>query len=157
MASAAAAVAALLVASILPLDVVLYNHSPSIPTGFYLRQSAPIGVGAIVTVRAIDVAPAEARAQRFTEDGDRFIKRIAGVAGDEVCAEGGTLRINHGPVVRRKRRDTTGRLLKAWSGCQVLAEHEVLLLGDTEDSFDGRYWGPTERQTIEGVWVPLTF
>ena len=106
---------------------------------------------------AIDVAPAEARARRFTDDGDRFIKRIAGVAGDEVCAEGGTLRIKDGLVVRRKSRDATGRDVKTWSGCKVLAANEVLLLGDTDDSFDGRYWGPTERQTIEGVWVQLSF
>lgn len=157
IASAAVAIGALVSALARPLDVLLYNHSPSIPTGFYLRQSAPIGLGAVVTVRALDVAPAEARARRFTGEGDRFIKRIAAVAGDEVCAKGESLRINNSPALRRKSHDAAGRVLKAWTGCRVLAAHEVLLLGDTEDSFDGRYWGPTERHNIEGTWVPLSF
>ncbi len=151
------AVVALVVALVLPLNVVLYNHSPSIPTGFYLRQSAPIGHGAIVTVRAIDVAPDEARARHFTTNGDRFIKRVAAAAGDDVCAHGETMRVNGRLAVHRKLLDATGRVLASWSGCQVLEADDFLLLGDTEDSFDGRYWGPTRRDKIEGVWVPLRF
>jgi type IV secretory pathway protease TraF len=38
LASAVVAVASLVAASALPLDVVLYNHSPSIPTGLYLQK-----------------------------------------------------------------------------------------------------------------------
>lgn len=157
VASAALAILALGVASILPLDVVLYNHSPSIPTGFYLRQSSPAAPGAIVTVRAIDVAPAEARARHFANRGDRFIKRVAAVVGDEVCIQGETVRVRQTFTVRRRPVDSAGTRLSAWSGCRTLANNEVLLLGDTEDSFDGRYWGPTKRDKIEGVWVPLRF
>jgi type IV secretory pathway protease TraF len=36
-----------------------------------------------------------------------------------------------------------------------LAANEVLLLGDTADSFDGRYWGPVSVDLIEGVWRKL--
>lgn len=136
-------------------DIVLYNHSPSIPAGFYVRSRAPIARGAIVTVRARDVAPALAAARRFTDAGDRFIKRVAAVHGDVVCAEGETLRINGAEVARRLQRDSEGHALPSWSGCRALAMGEVLLLGDTPDSFDGRYWGPVSLQTIEGVWRPL--
>lgn len=138
-------------------DLLLYNHSPSIPTGLYLRRQGPVQPGAIVTVRAIDVAPEAAASRHFTDPGDRFIKRVAASAGDEVCAQGDTLSVNQRRVVRRKTRDAAGDVLPAWSGCRVLAGEELLLLGDTEDSFDGRYWGPTARGKIEGVWVPLSF
>jgi type IV secretory pathway protease TraF len=45
--------------------------------------------------------------------------------------------------------------LPAWSGCVTLDRDHVLLLGDTPDSFDGRYWGPTPIERIEGVWRPM--
>lgn len=136
-------------------DIVLYNPSPSVPAGFYLRGSAEIARGAFVTVRAIDAAPAEAAARAFTDAGDRFIKRVAAIAGDEVCAGGAEVSINGVVAARRHERDGAGRALPTWSGCRVLAGDEILLLGDTPDSFDGRYWGPISRRRIEGVWRPL--
>jgi type IV secretory pathway protease TraF len=42
-------------------DVVLYNDSPSMPVGFYLRTHDPIRSGSIVTLRAHRVADAYAR------------------------------------------------------------------------------------------------
>ncbi|KAF0182487.1 MAG: peptidase S26 conserved region [Alphaproteobacteria bacterium] len=142
-------------------DWLLYNHSPSIPQGFYHRADAsfrtPLARGALVTVRAVDVAFAYAKARHFTDPGDRFIKRVAAAAGDEVCAQGETVRVNRSLSLRRRHSDASGRTLPWWTGCRVLAGDELLLLGDTDDSFDGRYWGPTRRESIEGVWLPLTF
>ena len=48
-----------------------------------------------------------------------------------------------------------GRALPSWSGCATLSGDQILLQGDTADSFDGRYWGPISRRLIEGVWRPL--
>jgi conjugative transfer signal peptidase TraF len=151
------AIGALGLASLFSHDFLLYNHSTSIPRGIYLRVDAPIGAGSIVTVRAIDVAPAYARRQHFTDAGDRFIKRVAAANGDEVCASGPVLQIHGRVVARRSERDSEGRALPTWSGCRVLSEDEVFLLGDTDDSFDGRYWGPISRDQIEGVWRFVSF
>lgn len=136
-------------------DFILYNHSPSIPAGLYVRTGGTISRGAIVTVRARDVAPDFAAARQFTHAGDRFIKRVVAADGDLVCSEEQSLRINGTDVAQRIARDRGGRLLPTWSGCRTLARDEVLLLGDTPDSFDGRYWGPVSLQAIEGVWRPL--
>ena len=136
-------------------DLVLYNATPSMPTGLYQRAKQTIAVGAIVTVRAVDVAPDYAAARSFTKPGNRFLKRIAATTGDVVCAYGPNVWINGEALSERQSYDSSGRTLPTWSGCLTLSRAEVLLLGETPDSFDGRYWGPTPVSRIEGVWRRL--
>lgn len=138
-----------------PKDALLYNPSASIPAGFYQRTEASIVRGAIVTVRAADVAPDYAALRAFTDTGDRFIKRVVGVGDDRACAEGDEVSLNDALIARRRSHDSAQRKLPSWEGCRVLEPDEVLLMGDTDDSFDGRYWGVTSTALIEGVWRPL--
>lgn len=136
-------------------DVVLHNHSPSMPVGFYLRTSDPVAHGTIVTVRAADAAEDYSKLRAFAGERDRFIKRVAGIAGDIACGDGNVVTLNGAVVARRAERDSAGRALPMWNGCRRLAEDEVLLLGESEDSFDGRYFGVVHRSLVEGVWRPL--
>ncbi|MEJ0022852.1 MAG: S26 family signal peptidase [Alphaproteobacteria bacterium] len=136
-------------------DQVIYNHSPSLPRGFYVRTSEAVTMGSIVTVRAVDVTPAYASLRHFTGARDRFLKRVAAAQGDRVCAIADSIEINGNKVGRRVPRDRQRRALPHWSGCFTLTTHQVFLMGDTSDSFDGRYWGVTDLRVIEGVWRPL--
>ena len=136
-------------------DQALYNHSPSLPRGLYLRTHAAPTRGAFVTVRAVDVAPAYAALRDFAGPHDRFIKRVVAGSGDIVCADGDTITINARTVAHRAARDHAGRSLPRWTGCARLSDKEIFLMGDTADSFDGRYWGPITLAMIEGVWRPL--
>lgn len=136
-------------------DFVLYNGTPSMPVGLYLRASGQVERGAIVTVRAVDMAPSYAAERNFTDPGDRFLKHVVGMAGDVVCAAGAEVTLNGARVAERKPQDSAGRALPAWSGCVTLDGDHVFLLGETPDSFDGRYWGPVRRDRIEGVWRKL--
>lgn len=138
-----------------PLDVVLYNGSPSIPVGFYMRSSDVPGAGAIVTVRAREVAPDYANLRQFTDPGDRFIKRVAASGGDQVCAQADDVFINGHTAAHRAHSDATGRVLPRWEDCRTLRENELFLLGDTGNSFDSRHFGPVSTDDIEGVWRPL--
>lgn len=133
-------------------DVVLFNHSPSVPVGFYVRESGDPERGMFVTVRARDVAPTEAAAHDYEDEGDRFIKRLAAVAGQHVCSDGRMLSVDGVPVATVQ--DHAG-VPEGWVGCRTLISSEILLLGDSADSFDGRYWGPIRVDLIEGVWRPL--
>ncbi len=135
--------------------VVIYNGSPSVPVGFYVRDQRPVAVGAFVTVRAEDAAPAYARLRGFADRTDHFIKRVAAGGGDRICAEGRHVALPSGAVLERLERDSAGRLLPAWDGCRTLAADEVFLVGDTPDSFDSRYWGPVRRTVIDGAWRRL--
>ncbi|MEZ5958794.1 MAG: S26 family signal peptidase [Hyphomonadaceae bacterium] len=146
------AMAALFVASRENQDVVLFNHSPSVPIGFYVRESNDPARGMFVTVRARDVAPMEAAAHHYNEEGDRFIKRLVAVAGQHVCSDGFTISVDGVEVAVVQNRVGAPQ---AWVGCRTLASSEILLLGDSADSFDGRYWGPIHDDLIEGVWRPL--
>jgi len=150
-----AAIALLGVASVNARDRLLYNHTPSVPPGWYVRSADEIALGALVTVRALDVAPGYAAARNFTDAGDRFIKRIAANDGDSVCADGDAIRINDRTVAHRAVHDSQGRALPHWSGRRTLAADEVFLMGDTPDSFDSRYFGPVSAADIEGVWRKL--
>ena len=135
-------------------DRILYNPSHSIPLGFYERIDGPAREGALVTVRARDVAADYACARNFCDRADRFIKRVAAMSGARVCAGLSYVSVA-GVRVPRAKQDGAGRALPQWQGCRALADDEVFLLGDTADSFDGRYWGPTPSRLIEGVWRPL--
>ena len=148
----AAAIALMGVASVNARDWLIYNHTPSVPTGWYVRSADAIAAGAFVTVRAQDAAPHYAAARNFTDAGDRFIKRIAAIDGDSVCADGEVIRINDRTVAHRAAYDSQGRALPHWSGCRTLTANEVFLMGDTPDSFDSRYFGPMRAADIEGVW-----
>lgn len=132
-------------------DVLLYNHSPSIPVGVYVRLAPPriLPNGAIVTIRAIDAAPQTAKARSFDQPRNRFIKRVAARAGDKVCAGKSSLTINDGSPIFRQPQTPADPI---WVGCRALLNDEMLLLGDHANSFDGRYWGPVSSRVIEGVW-----
>lgn len=151
----AAAIGLLAVASVNARDWLIYNHTPSVPTGWYVRSAHEIATGALVTVRAQDVAPDYAEARNFTDAGDRLIKRIAANDGDSVCADGSAIRINDRTVAHRAVHDSQGRVLPNWGGCRTLTADEVFLMGDTPDSFDSRYFGPVSATDIEGVWRKL--
>jgi conjugative transfer signal peptidase TraF len=132
---------------------LIYNPSNSVPSGFYVRTHDPLRPGAIVTVHAAAVAPDYAAARDYADRTDRFLKRIAATAGQVVCAEGASISIDGVDVAERIEFDSTGRALPSWDGgCRTLTTGEVLLLGDTADSFDGRYWGPISADLIQGVW-----
>lgn len=133
----------------------LYNASPSVPVGFYRRDERSPELGALVTLRPPPSVRAYARSRGFDRPSDRFIKRIAARAGQRVCARGGEVNIDGRATARRLRQDGVGRVLPYWQGCHRLAGDEVFLLGDTGASFDGRYWGITRLDEIDGVWRPM--
>ncbi len=149
----AALVAATISAPGRPL--IIYNPSQSVPQGFYLRRSGASRIGNFVTIAAVNAAAEYAGARDFTDRTDRFIKRVAAAAGQTVCADGEHILVDGLSVATRRERDSSGRALPTWSGCRTLSEDEVFLLGDTDDSFDGRYWGPTPLSDIDGVWTRL--
>ena len=135
-----------------PQELVLYNPSESLPKGFYIRSEREVVLGAIVTIRSVDAAPEYSARRKFTDAGDRFLKRIAAVEGDTICAEGSDVRINEVLVAQRAEADPSGDPLPSWNGCVILQGGEVFLLGDHPGSFDGRYWGISKRVDVTGPW-----
>lgn len=154
LAGALSALAALLLAPH-QASLVIYNGSPSAPIGFYMRSFGPARIGNYVTVRAADVAGEYASVRGFADDTDRFLKRVVAGSGAHVCAAGVTVSIEGARPLTRLAQDSAGRALPSWTGCRLLSDSELFLLGDGDDSFDARYWGPVRRDAIDGVWRPL--
>jgi conjugative transfer signal peptidase TraF len=135
-------------------DVVLWNDTGSMPVGLYQRTHGEVALGSIVTLRAHRVADAYARA-RGAGFGFRLLKRIAATSGNIVCGDGDPVLIDGEVRALRRTRDTSGRVLPSWFGCRRLSEGQYLVLGDSPDSFDSRYFGIVSGSEIEGVWSPL--
>lgn len=131
--------------------LVLINETPSVARGLYVRSpAAKPRLGALVTV----AQPAAARpylAGLGVPPEMRLLKRVAAVGGESVCARSGRLVTPRATVVA-PRRDRRGARLPAWQGCRRLQVDEVLLLGDTAASFDGRYFGPVRRADLEATY-----
>jgi len=143
-------IAAALLTHVRPL--LIYNPSPSVPVGFYWRSAEALHIGDLVSVPAAVAAPVYAAERGFTDRTDRFIKRIAATSGQVVCAYGDQVSIDGARVVDRLPHDKMGRALPSWSGCRTLRTDEIFLLGDTDDSFDGRYWGAVSLRVVDGPW-----
>jgi type IV secretory pathway protease TraF len=84
-----------------------------------------------------------------------LVKRVAAAAGEQVCARGAAILVGERLLAHRKTRDSAGRPLPRWTGCHRLGEGEYLLLTDSPDSFDGRYFGITRKTELVGRAVLL--
>jgi type IV secretory pathway protease TraF len=53
-------------------------------------------------------------------------------------------------------RDHLGRILPVWEGCRLVTDQEVFLMNwQSENSLDGRYFGPLPAAAIVGRADPL--
>lgn len=135
-------------------DIVLYNDTASMPVGFYLRSNDETALGSIVTVRVHQLAHDYALARGAGPD-FRLLKRIAATGGNVVCGDGDQITIDGEVRASRRTLDSNGGPLPTWSGCRELSEGQYLVLGDSADSFDSRYFGIVSTANIEGVWRPI--
>jgi len=140
------------IAVLQPQDLVLYNPSPSITPGFYIRAHRPLERGVVVTIPVYPSRIGYVREGHVKAAGDRFLKRVAATEGDRVCSDEGLITINGAKAAKVFETTPAGIALPSWSGCITLKGTEVFLLGDHEGSFDGRYWGVTSITDIEGTW-----
>lgn len=143
------AVAATIVAP--PLPRLVWNASASAPVGLYaVRPGVVLGRGDMVVAWSPAAVRPLAAERHYLPQNVPLVKRVAGIAGDEICALGSTIYRDGVAVAARKRFDGRGRSLPAWRGCRILRGSEIFLLNDTPDSFDGRYFGTTEGRDFIG-------
>lgn len=148
---AAASVVLMAIASRVPMPTKLvYNASPSAPVGFYWIGSGPTRRADYVAAVLPEAMAALAGHRGYLPMGMPVIKRVAGLAGDEVCRAGAEVRINAALIATAHDRDPAGRVLPVWQGCRVLADGELFLLNAHPGSFDGRYFGPLPRDLVIG-------
>jgi conjugative transfer signal peptidase TraF len=143
-----------------PAPRLLWNASASAPIGLYrVRPGMPVRRGDMAIVRLPAAARALAATRHYLPATVPAVKRIAAIAGARVCARGAALLIDGHLAARRFAADARGRPLPWWNGCRTLRGDEVfLLMRESPDSFDGRYFGISRRADIVGkatlLWTP---
>ncbi len=143
-------------ATLVPTPRLVWNASASAPIGFYWRVAGAPSRGDLVLARAPHWARRLAAERHYLPLNVPLLKRVAAIAGDVICASGDAVSIDGHVVAHRLASDRMGRPLPQWEGCKTLGAGEFfLLMADVPDSFDGRYFGVTERRDIIGRLEPL--
>lgn len=138
-----------------PEDHLIWNRTGSAPEGLYWRSNDPFTRGRWVIVSARSADAQWAEEQGFVGKDWPLVKRIAGIAGDEICRHRQMISINGDTVASAHLVDASGRVLPDWQGCMRLSEMDVFLLNAHPDSLDGRYFGATKREDLDGVAILL--
>lgn len=134
-----------------PAPRLVWNASASAPVGLYVvAPGASAEPGEMVVARVPHRYRQLAATRRYVPLNVPLVKRVAAYAGDEVCALGQEIFVNGRWIAERRLVDARGRSMPMWSGCTILRGHQLFLLMDNPESFDGRYFGVTERRDVIG-------
>jgi conjugative transfer signal peptidase TraF len=143
-------------ASAIPSRRLVWNASASVPIGLYWRIGAEPARGDLVLAWAPLWARRLAAERGYLPFDVPLVKRIAAVAGDTVCVVDSAVVINGETMAHQRDTDLSGQPLPRWDGCRILASGEFfLIMPHVPDSFDGRYFGISDRRDIVGRLVPL--
>ncbi|WP_181820638.1 S26 family signal peptidase [Paracoccus versutus] len=136
---------------------LIWNASASIPVGLYrLEPPTSLALGDLVAVTSPEPLAQFIVARGYVGPGVPLLKRVTALPGTQVCRAGTTITVHGQPVGEARERDRLGRPLPTWQGCRLIAEGEVFLMNrETEDSLDGRYFGPLPLASVTARIVPL--
>ena len=140
-----------------PTPWLLWNASASVPIGLYaVHPVGPLHVGQLLIISPPAPLARFLAARRYLPMGVPLIKHVAALPGQTVCRLGRKITIDGMAQAEALDRDTRGRPLPVWQGCQKLTPHEIFLLNiGVPDSLDGRYFGPLLDTAIIGRATPF--
>lgn len=136
---------------------LIWNASPSVPTGLYrvVREAHPKVMDLVVVRPPQDLVWFLAEGH-YLPRGVPLLKHVAALGGQRVCRIGFAVSVDGVPYGDALPRDRRGRPLPSWRGCLVLTADQVFLMNpERPDSLDGRYFGPLDRSTIVGRAEPI--
>lgn len=135
----------------------IWNASNSVPVGLYRVQPATqLTVTELVAVQPPDLLAIFLDLNGYLPVGVPMLKRVLALSGQTVCRHGLTIAVDGIDVGDARERDGRGRPLPSWSGCRVIAEGDVFVMNwQSEDSLDGRYFGPLPASAVIGKVVPV--
>ncbi len=143
-----------------PAPLLIWNASASVPIGLYeVHPVGPLRVGQLLIVSPPAPLARFLAARRYLPTGVPLIKHVAALPGQVVCRRERVITVDGTVEAVALDRDTRGRALPVWLGCQKIARREIFLLNiGVPDSLDGRYFGPLPDTTIIGratpLWIP---
>jgi conjugative transfer signal peptidase TraF len=153
----AAATVVLSMIEVQPATHYIWNASESVPVGLYLvRPTARPAVTQLVVVEPSEPLATFLAEGGYLPRGVPMLKRVLALHGQTVCRDQLTITVDKIEVGEARERDSHGRPLPIWHGCQVIADGEVFLMNwQSADSLDGRYFGVLPTSAIVGKAEPL--
>lgn len=150
-----AATAAVAIAMLMaPMSAIsaqfVWNMTSSAPAGVYRIDRSSWEVGDRVAVLPSQDLAADLNRRGILPEGKLLIKRVVAADGETVCRRDDKVSINGRVAATALTAAPDGVLLPLWRGCVTLADDQVFLLGDTANSYDGRYFGVTSAYAIVG-------
>ncbi|MBL0923448.1 MAG: S26 family signal peptidase [Sphingomonadaceae bacterium] len=136
---------------------MVWNASPSIPTGLYaIRGKASLHVGERVAIEPPPVLHHLMQERGYLPARLPLLKRLAAVSGQRVCRFAHGITIDGKLVGIARARDRAGRPLPVWFGCRRIKPGELFVMNPAApSSFDGRYFGVLSLRTVIGRATPV--
>jgi conjugative transfer signal peptidase TraF len=144
-------------AAIAVSPVFIWNASASVPIGLYrVLPEDHLGVTDLVVVMPPEPIAKFLAERNYLPRRVPLLKLVLALPGQTVCRIRLAVIIDGIEMAMARERDRRGRPLPDWQGCRMIAEDEVFLMNwQSEDSLDGRYFGPLPAASIIGRAVPL--
>lgn len=135
----------------------MWNASGSVPVGLYgLHPSNTRYVGELVAVMPPEPLATFLADGSYLPRGVPMLKHVLALPGQTVCRNRLTIFVNDIAMGWARARDSRGRLLPAWQGCQLIGAGELFLMNwQSADSLDGRYFGLTPSSAVIARAYPL--
>ncbi len=140
-----------------PAPKLIWNASASVPIGLYrVRPVGDLHVTELVVVRPPPPLANFLAERGYLPKSVPLLKHILALPGQTVCRTGRIITVDAAAMGEALDNDRRGRPLPVWQGCRVIAPDQVFLMNrQSEDSLDGRYFGPLPATTIVGEAAPL--
>jgi conjugative transfer signal peptidase TraF len=140
-----------------PSPVYIWNGSGSVPVGLYrLHQAGDHYVTELVAVRPPEPLATFLDLNGYLPIGVPMLKRVLALPGQTVCRDGNTISVEGIEMGEAQERDSRGRPLPVWQGCDVVGQGELFLMNwQSAVSLDGRYFGLTPSTSVIGRAHPV--
>ena len=130
---------------------ISFNVSGSLPHRVFLtvrNGEIPCGSGSIGLFRLNVQNP-------YWDYGAVFAKRFVGCPGDALRTEGSVFYLNGEKIAVASKHDSKGVAVTSFRFNGVIPAGSYFVLGDSEKSYDSRYWGFVKRSWIIGRGFPV--
>ena len=140
-----------------PRPRLLWNASASVPIGLYaIHPAGKLQLGELVVVLPPHALAQFFAGRRYLPEGVPMLKHVLALPGQTVCRTGRVISVDGIAMGWALDRDSRGRPLPVWRGCQRIPAGDVFLMNRKSlYSFDGRYFGLLPSTTIIGRADPI--
>lgn len=135
----------------------IWNVSESVPVGLYhLQPLEQLTVTGLVAIRPPEPLASFLDWNGYLPIGVPMLKRILALPGQTVCRSGLTITVDGIEMGQARERDSRSRPLPSWQGCRVIDADEIFVMNwQSDDSLDGRYFGPIPASAVIGQALPI--